>query len=68
MGQKRTPGPEALGRAMYARQPVCFRLRDADHDALLALAERAGVGHSTLARRIVEHYIKEHAPRNRRGR
>ncbi len=53
---------------MYARQPVCFRLRDADHDALLALAERAGVGHSTLARRIVEHYIKEHAPRNRRGR
>lgn len=68
MAQKKTPGPESLGRAMNARQPVCFRLGDADHDALLTLAERAGVGHSTLARRIVEHYIKEHAPRKRRGR
>jgi predicted DNA-binding protein len=47
---------------------VSFRLREPEHAALLALAERAGIGHSALARRIVEHYISEHAPRNRRGR
>jgi predicted DNA-binding protein len=47
---------------------VSFRLSDPEHEALLALAEKAGVGHTTLARRIVEHYINEHAPRNRRGR
>jgi hypothetical protein len=63
MGRTRTPSPETLGRSANARQPVCFRLRDADHVALVALAKRAGVGHSTLCRRIVEHYIREHAPK-----
>jgi predicted DNA-binding protein len=47
---------------------VCFRLSDPEYGTLLALSEQAGIGHSTLARRIVEHYINEHAPRNRHRR
>lgn len=61
------PAPEDLGRDTSRRLPISFRLTDADHDALLALAERAGVGHSTLARRVVEHYIREHSARRRRS-
>ena len=64
----RSPTPEALGRSRSrSLRMVSFRLSDPEHEALLALAERAGVGHCTLARRIVEHYILEHAPQGRRG-
>jgi hypothetical protein len=64
-----TPSPEELGdRAPRSKNMVSFRLSDPEYEALLALAEKAGIGHSALARRIVEHYINEHAPRNRRGR
>lgn len=62
-----TPGPESLAQPTQAT-PVSFRLSEPYHDALLILARRARVGHSTLARRIVEHYIKEHAPRTARER
>ena len=59
----RMPSPEALGGPRLAsRQVVTFRLDDADHDALLGLAERANLGPSAFARRIVEAYIKAHAP------
>ncbi len=69
MARPRTPRPEVLGKPrVMSRRVVTFRLHDADHDALLGLAGRAGIGHSALARRIVENYITEHAPRNRRGR
>lgn len=65
-----TPSPKALAgdRTPRSKRMVSFRLSDPEHEALLALAERAGIGHSALARKIVEHYINEHAPRNRRGR
>jgi len=64
-----TPSPKALAdRPPPSQRMVSFRLREPEHAALLALAERAGIGHSALARRIVEHYINEHAPRNRGGR
>jgi hypothetical protein len=64
MARTRTPTPEALGkpRPRASRQVVTFRLDDPEHDALLMLSERAGLGHSAFARRIVEAYINEHAP------
>jgi hypothetical protein len=66
MARKRTPSPEALARQGVhvpkpKRSPVTFRLTEDDEDALHALAERAELGPSTFARRIVEHYIQEHA-------
>lgn len=77
MARANYPTPEALGapRPLASRQVVTFRLDDQDHAALLQLAERAGLGHSAFARRIVESYIGEHGPRRnqvktprRRGR
>ena len=56
------PSPEEL-RPKSSQHPITFRLNDEDHAALLRLAESAEMGHSTLVRRIVEHYIHEHAPR-----
>jgi len=56
------PSPQEL-RPKSTQCPVTFRLNDDDHAALLALAASASMGHSTLVRRIVEHYIQEHAPR-----
>jgi hypothetical protein len=57
------PSPEALGGPRLAsRQVVTFRLDDAEHDALLGLAERADLGPSAFARRVVEAYIRAHAP------
>jgi hypothetical protein len=41
---------------------VSFRLRPAEADGLKALADRAGVGPSTLARLIVQRYLAEHPP------
>jgi hypothetical protein len=66
MAAKRTPPPEALARRQGhtpkpKRSPVTFRLTEADEDALHALAKRAQLGPSAFARRIVEHYIQEHA-------
>lgn len=64
-----TPTPEALvGDRGRSLRLVGFRLSDPEYDALLALAKRAGIGHSALARRIVEHYLTEHAPAKRRAR
>lgn len=64
-----TPTPEALaGTRSRSLHMVSFRLSDPEHDALLSLAHRAGIGHCALARRIVEHYINEHAPERGRGR
>jgi predicted DNA-binding protein len=59
------PPPEAFRRPPVPkpkRSPVTFRLTEADEDALHALAKRAQLGASSFARRIVEHYIREHAP------
>ncbi len=47
---------------------VTFRLSDPQLEELRALAKRAGLGSSALARRIVEHYIAEHGRGARRGR
>ena len=64
-----TPSPEELGdHGPRSKRMVSFRLSEPEYEALLALSKKAGIGHSALARRIVEHYINEHAPRNRRGR
>jgi len=57
------PSPSELRRPTSSPQTVTFRLNDEDHAALLALAEKAQMGHTTLVRRVVEHYIHEHAPR-----
>jgi hypothetical protein len=67
MAKRKTPPPEALGAAsrVNTRSPVTFRLTDQDRDRFLDLATRAGLGESTLARRIIEDYINEHAPRGR---
>jgi hypothetical protein len=40
---------------------ISFRLRPSDNKALIALADEAKVGHTTLARLIVEKYIADHA-------
>ena len=47
---------------------ITFRLSEPEYRELRALARRAGIGHSALARRIVEHYVAEHTPRSRRER
>ena len=57
------PSPQEFRNVKGPPQTVTFRLSDEDHRALLLLAERGGMGHTTLVRRIVEHYIQEHAPR-----
>lgn len=67
MRGKRMPPPEALNQPRErkpTRSPVTFRLSEADEDALHALAARAQLGASAFARRIVEHYIREHASRS----
>lgn len=73
MTRTRTPPPEALRRPPRppkpVRSPITFRLTEADERALHALAVRAKMGASALARRIVENYIQDHARRSgaRRG-
>ena len=60
---KLPPAPEALGeRPRGSNRTLTFRLNESDHAALLKLAKRASVGHATLVRRIVEHYINQHTP------
>lgn len=69
MVQRRTPTPEELGRQRpRSTRMVTFRLSDPQLEELRALARRAGLGSSALARRIVEHYIAEHGRGARRGR
>lgn len=63
MKGRQMPPPEELKRPRATRNPINFRLNDDDWEALHALAARADTGPSSLARRIVEHYIREHAPR-----
>ena len=64
-----SPTPEALaGKRLRSMHMVSFRLSDPEHELLLALAKRADIGHSALARRIVEHYLSEHAPAKRGSR
>jgi hypothetical protein len=70
------PAPETLGvprpkarKRKPVRSPVTFRLSEADEVALHRLAKRARLGPSAFARRIVEHYIRQHAPqRVKKGR
>ena len=45
---------------------MTFRLNDPDYAALLKLAESADMGHATLSRRIIEHYVHEHMPKKRK--
>jgi hypothetical protein len=63
MKGRRMPSPEALKRPRATRNPINFRLNDDDWEMLHALAARAEAGPSSFARRIVEHYLREHAPR-----
>lgn len=63
LSRRPLPSPESLGGPRLAsRQVVTFRLDDAEHEALLGLSERANLGPSAFARRIVEAYIQAHAP------
>jgi hypothetical protein len=62
-----TPPPKAFARPPKgSKRSVTFRLNDIEHAALLKLAESADMGHATLARRIVEHYVREHMPKKRK--
>ena len=45
---------------------MSVRLNDDDFEMLVATAKRVGIGHATLARRILESWLGEHAPRSRR--
>jgi hypothetical protein len=47
------------------RSPITFRLSEVHEAALHTLAESVDLGPSALARRIVENYIEQHAPRTR---
>lgn len=62
MGTRGLPPPEALRNGPPKKHsPITFRLDPEDLTKLHGLAERAGIGHTSLVRRIVEHYIREHA-------
>lgn len=63
MARRRQPTPEEL--AGRSERTVTFRMHAADHEALVQLAKRTKVGHTTLARRIVEDYLRNQ-PRNAR--
>jgi hypothetical protein len=45
---------------------LAIRLNEPDFQTLAALARRASIGHTTLVRRIVEDWLADQAPRNRR--
>lgn len=62
------PSPEQLRRPQTSRRLITFRLNDDADQILRLLAQRAGLGPSTLARRVIEHYVRDHAPRNARKR
>jgi len=60
------PSPESFARPETTRL-VTFRLSETDHAGLITLARRSKLGHSTFVRRIVEHYIEQHAAPRRKG-
>lgn len=61
------PAPEAFDRP-ESTKTITFRIGKTNHAKLVALAKRANLGHSALARRVVEHYIEQHAgTRGKRG-
>jgi hypothetical protein len=66
MKMRRMPAPAQLKPRRNSRNLIAFRLNDDEDDALRALAATSGMGPSTLARRIVEHYLGQHAPRARK--
>lgn len=57
--------PETLAGGEPPREVVTFRLGPAEFVALRELAERAGLGHATLCRRVIEEYVAQHARRRR---
>ena len=58
------PPPEQLtAKQRRTQRLITFRLNGDEDTLLRAIAEAADIGPSTLARRIVEHYVREHAPR-----
>jgi hypothetical protein len=62
-----TPPPKAFANPRGgSRRTITFRLNDPDYAALIKLAASADMGHATLARRIVEHYIKDQTPKKRK--
>ncbi len=69
MGDRLSDRPEALAPAHRDVQ-VSFRLTTAESETLRAVAERASVGPSTMARLIVVRYLAEHevAPARRRAK
>ncbi len=61
------PAPETFARP-ESTKTITFRIGKTNHAQLVELAKRAKLGHSALARRIVEHYIEQHAKtRGKRG-
>lgn len=63
MAAKKKPQPPLGGLVVPAHRTcrVIFRITDAEDTALRALAERAGIGPSTLARLIIEQYLTKNA-------
>lgn len=68
MAKPRTPTPEELAQQGPggSKRVMSIRLNEPDFELLLSLAERAGIGHATLARRIVESWLRDQAPRSGR--
>lgn len=67
MKRNAMPAPEDFGRP-ESTKTITFRIGKSNHAKLVDLARRAKLGHSALARRIVEHYIEQHAAtRGRKG-
>jgi len=66
------PTPAVLARTnppgppKKKRSPITFRLSPVDEVALHTLATSVDLGASAFARRIVENYIQQHAPRTSR--
>ncbi|MSP59832.1 MAG: hypothetical protein EXR72_05730 [Myxococcales bacterium] len=52
---------------VYRTVAINFRLTEADAADLRTLAKGASVGHTTLARVIIEKYVADHRP-TKRGR
>lgn len=63
------PSPAELKpKPKTSYSPITFRLNDDEYEGLLKLAADAGMGHSTLVRRIVETYVRDHAKSKRNSK
>ena len=64
----RVPSAEELARRGPggSKRVLAIRLNEPDYQDLVAHARRAGVGHTSLVRRIVEDWLANQKPR--RGR